>query len=273
MFSTFKQKAILALYIFLVLSIPMGAYLASQRTTIKSKASETVQPKIKISTPSATVKPTATHKSDLLKEIEKLQETEDKEDSELTPAATFGPTLSFKLALEGRPELKQASKVFVGISEAASSTVKYLLTFNVDLPNTGAFQGLSLAGLTVGSKYNAYIKGPAQIATSSAFTMSGGETQLNGGQTIFLITGDLNEDNTVNSADYSIAKAASGANSKSANWNENVDFNKDGLINIIDLGIIIKNMAKTGDSGIWVSPTPATKSGTPTGGYWLWVPK
>ena len=58
---------------------------------------------------------------------------------------------------------------------------------------------------------------------------------------------------------------ADGPLNKYENWiknNDNADFNRDGIINLFDLSIIIKNMAKTGDSGVWVS-TPATSSGTP----------
>ncbi|TSC66706.1 MAG: Uncharacterized protein CEO21_109, partial [Microgenomates group bacterium Gr01-1014_80] len=83
------------------------------------------------------------------------------------------------------------------------------------------------------------------------------------------------------SADYAIAKTAFGATSKNPNWNDNVDFNRDGIINSADIAIIIRNMAKIGDSGLWVSQIPASGSatlninspaGSPRPGYWLWVP-
>ena len=208
-------------------------------------------------------------------------------DNTTTQATSFGPTLDLKLILEGRPPSKMASKIFVGIADAASTTnLKYLLSFNIDLPDSGLFKGLSLAGLTTGSNYQAVIKGPAQIATSSAFLMSATVTSLNNGQPLTLTTGDLNEDNAINSADYSIAKAAYNATPGSAKWNDNIDFNRDGIINSADIAIIIKNMTKTGNSGLWVSPPPATKSASlvdqppigsadspePRQGYWLFVP-
>ena len=120
--------------------------------------------------------------------------------------------------------------------------------------------------------------------------MSPTQSNLNSNQPIFLLTGDLNEDNVINSADYSIAKTAFGAKPNSANWNENIDFNVDGIINSADIAIIIKNMAKTGDSGLWISQVASGSASlldqTPAGsvsaepvyhpsgssGYWLWVP-
>ena len=279
MFASLKLKLLLGLYVFLILSIPVGAYLASQRQTTKSEAKEEKPPVTK------PIEPTQSPKNITLPSVAPKNEK-----SSSTPATTFGPTLNLKLILEGRPVSKMASKIFVGIAEAAASTnISYLLSFNIDLPDSGEFEGISLAGLSAGSNYQAIIKGPAQIATSSAFTMSPTVSNLNNGQPLTLITGDLNEDNVINSADYSIAKSLYGATEGLPNWNENVDFNLDGKINSLDLSIIIKNMTKTGDSGLWISTpatgsamlndlnpmgTSATPSSYPSGnpGYWLWVP-
>lgn len=282
MFSTFKQKLLLGVFVFLILSIPVGAYLASQRQNPNISAKQEDKPpvtKLRESTQSAQSllgeKPTTT--------------TPTPKPSSSTPATSFGPTMELKLILEGRPLKKMASKIFIGIADAASKTnLKYLLSFNIDLPDSGEFKGISLAGLTAGTSYQAVIKGPAQIATSSAFVMAATTTNLNSNQPITLITGDLNEDNTINSADYSIAKKAFGSSSGDPNWNDNVDFNKDGIINSADIAIILRNMAKIGDSGLWVSQIPASGSAilntespissasgateSPRPGYWLWVP-
>lgn len=284
MFSTLKMKVLLGIYIFLVLSIPTGTYLVSLQQTIQSKASEpkktTQAPQ---TTPSHTISPA--------KELAKLAEqTGQKVLSTPTPeptttiATSFGPTLSLKAKLEGRPKDNQTTRLFVGIAEGSLTTnPKFLLTFTVDLPKSGEYSGLSLAGLTVGNKFTALLKGSAQIATSSAFIMSPTVTNLNDGQSLAMLSGDLNEDNAINSSDYSIVKALLGANSKSKNWNDNADFNKDGIINSFDLAIITKNLGKIGASGVWTSPIPknATPSGglteeatsSATSGYWIWVPK
>ncbi len=198
------------------------------------------------------------------------------EPSSPTIATSFGPTISMKVNLEGRPVDNQSTKLFVGIFEGnLTSNPKFILSFSVDLPKDGTYANLSLAGLTAGNSYTALLKGSTQIATSIAFIMSPTVTNLNNGQSLNMLTGDLNEDNVVNASDLAIAQKALGATSKSTNWNENVDFNKDGIINSFDLIIISQNMDKAGASGTWTSPIPKVGSpaGSAQGGYWVWLPK
>lgn len=290
MFSTFKQKLLLGVYIFLILSIPIGTYLVSQSQTIKSKASEANR-KAEKDNPS----PTSAPKSPL-EELLAVAEANvsnifpksspSPESSSPTIATSFGPTLSLKINIEGRPEDDQTTKLFIGIVEGSISTnPKFLLSFSVEVPESGEYSNLSLAGLTPGSKYTALLKGTAQIATSSAFVMSPAVTNLNNGNPLSLISGDLNDDNNINSADFSIAQKSLNTTASSVNWNSNADFNKDGIINIFDLSLITKNLGKVGSSGIWTSPLPkagsasgavATDSTQPsigsTGGHWLWIP-
>lgn len=176
----------------------------------------------------------------------------------------------------------------MGIIEGdIKASPKFLLSFTVNIPKDGSYSNLSLAGLTPGSKYSALLKGPAQIATSSAFFMSPAQTNLNDANPINLLSGDVNEDNQINNLDYSIVLKALGATSAQSNWNANADFNKDGIINTLDLVIVSKNTGRVGASGVWTSPIPiATPSaglspdsppiGGPqgsTGGHWIWVPK
>lgn len=266
MFSSFKQRLLLGIYIFLILSIPVGAYLASQQQTVKSRASEatpkpTVKPSPKIASPSAKLK---------LLEIPE----DEPEPSSPTIATSFGPTLSLTVNLEGRPAGNQTTELFVGIVEGAiAKNPKFLLSFNIDVPASGSYSNLSIAGLLAGTTYTALLKGPAQIASGVSFTMSPTVTNLQSGEAINLTSGDLNEDNTINSSDYSIVQKAYGVTSKSSKWNGNADFNMDGVINAFDLSVVAKNLSKTGTSGVWTSPV-ATASGslTPQGGYWLWIP-
>lgn len=289
MFSTFKQRLLLGIYIFIVLSIPVGAYLVAEyQTTIKSSASEQKKTKLPLQVPPKT---TTSPAKELLDTTDLLASPEPSTSdtptsSSPTIATAFGPTLSFKATLEGRPAENQAGKVFVGIAEGTLTTnPKFILSFTVDLPASGEYSNLSLAGLSTGSTYTALIKGSAQIAASQIFTMSPTVTNLNDGQPITLTSGDLNEDNTINSADYAIVQKALSSTTGSANWNENADLNKDGIVNTFDLGIVAKNMGKTGASGIWTSPIPKTATTsaaltpTPVGGpendsgYWIWIPK
>lgn len=288
MFSTFKQRLVLGVYIFILLSIPVGTYLVSQNQNIKSSASEQKSPKPKVV---VSPKPTTPPAKELLDSSQKaaspdLTATSPSPSPASSEIATsFGPTLSSKVALEGRPTGNQTTRLFVGIAEGTLTTnPKFLLSFTIDLPASGQYSNLSLAGLNPGTRYTALLKGSAQIATSSAFTMSPTVTNLGSGEPLTLLSGDLNDDNVVNSADYSIAKAAFGAFSRSSNWNGNADFNKDGIINAFDLSVIIKNIGKVGASGAWTSPIPKTASpsasltGPPIGGpldepgYWIWIP-
>ncbi len=294
MFSTLKERLMLGVYIFILLSIPVGTYLVSQNQTYKSQAKEQKSAKPKVVVPP---KPTTSPAKQLLDSSQKtagiaveVTPTPSSSPSSSSPeiATSFGPTLSFKITLEGKPKGSYGTKLFVGISEENLTTnPKFLLTFMVDLPASGEYSNLSLAGLTPGSRYTALLKGSAQIATSSAFTMSPVVTNLNEGEVINLLSGDLNDDNVVNSADHSIAQKAFGSTSNSANWNENADFNLDGVINAFDLIIITKNMGQVGASGAWTSPLPkvatpsASLTSPPVGGpampdgskgYWIWIP-
>lgn len=286
MFSTFKLKLLLGVYIFILLSIPVGAYLASQQQTVKSSASEQ---KVSKKIASVTPKPTSSTAKQLLNASAQLASSpKPSPSSSSTPtiATSYGPTLSLKVIFEGRPVTNQAGRLFVGILEGNITTnPKFLLSFNVNLPASGEYADLSLAGLNPGSSYTALLKGPAQLANAIPFSMSPATTYLNSNEPVNLLSGDLNEDNTVNTADYAIMQKALGARSTSVNWNDNADINKDGVINAFDLAILVKNIGQIGASGIWTSPIPqiATPSaslnsppvGSPgnTGGYWLWLPK
>lgn len=301
MFSTLRQRILLGIYVFVVLSIPIGAYLVSQSQTIKSGAqNQTTKPIAKV-----TPKPTISPAKELLNAAQTAAGIAEVVVSPSPSATTspeiatsYGPTLSFKAALEGRPMSNQAARMFVGIAEGSlTSNPKFVLSFTIDLPASGEYSNLSLAGLTPGSQYTALLKGPGQIATSSAFTMSPSNTSLNSGQAINLTSGDLNDDNVINSADYSLAQKAAGSTATSQNWNELADLNKDGVINAFDLGIIAKNIGQIGASGAWTSPIPqtatksaslvpgqsesapiggiASQSGRPnsSSGHWVWVPE
>lgn len=285
MFTTLTQRLILGLYLFVILSIPIGSYLVSQNTKLKSKADEKSAPVVKI-----TPKPTTSAARSLLD----LSQTSSSKVPTPTPEATtttatsYGPTLSLKISLEGRPKDDQSTRLFVGIVEGnITVSPRFLLSFTINVPKDGSYSNLSLAGLTAGSKYSALLKGSAQIATSSAFFMSPSLTNLADGKALNMLSGDLNDDNQVNDSDYAIILKALGSSAGSSNWNANADFNKDGIINTVDLVIVSKNIGKIGASGIWTSPVPiATPSaglspdsppiGGPAGstkGHWIWIPK
>lgn len=287
MFTTFTQRLLLGIYIFILLSIPVGSYLVSQYQTFNSSAREQkTTKKVAQVTPKPTTSPAKTLPN-ISQTATPVSPEPSPSPSSPTIATSYGPTLSLKATLEGRPTGNYATKLFVGIVEGSLiSNPKFLLSFTVDLPASGEYSDLSLAGLNPGSVYTALLKGSATIAVSSTFTMSPTVTNLNDSQSLNLLAGDLNEDNVVNSADYAIAKKALGATLNSSNWNTNADLNKDGVINTFDLAIIIKNLGQVGSSGAWTSPIPGTSTpsasltappigGPPNGesGHWIWIPK
>lgn len=287
------QKVTLGVIMFLIVMIPAGSYLVSQYTDFSSEAkNESLKMKVPVTNPVEVPKKT---RLDELKEL--LSQNASQSASETVAPASesasliLGPTLSFKAVLEGRPINQMATKMFLGI--AAGSTVttnpKYLLSFTINVPDSGIYKDLSVAGLETGQSYTAYLKGQAQIATSSAFVVKPTATDLGN---VNLTTGDVNEDNIINTSDYNLVKGALGATSSSAKWNPIYDFNLDGVINTLDLAIISRHLGTTGQSGVWQS-TPSTGSGSASAtlvpgsnigapeendpkngkGYWIWVPQ
>lgn len=284
----FDKKTLLIIggFVLIVMAIPFTAVLVKQTQIFKSSASE-----VKVASSSA--------ERIIGNEVEEVPGTSPLDElsrlvqpspsvtptgspvSEPTPTPYvnlgFGPTLNLSITTQGRPVLKQATRAFIGLANSTpAKNPAYILTFTVDFPEDGIFRGLSLAGLNPGSTYSVYIKGPGQIDSASSFVMSPTESTVNANQPILLLSGDLNEDNVINSADYTIAKNLYGTTPQSRAWNKNADFNRDNIINTYDLGYIQSNLGKTGVSGTWFSPPPAaTQSGSPSsssGSYWLWVP-
>lgn len=254
-------------FFLLLISIPISTYLAKDSQIFRSRA----QSNTPTSTISGTVtKPRPVPTNSPLTDLQKLIQGS----GDISPTPTpdevvnlsFGPTLNLKVTFEGRPADLQSGKIFVGISAGRTTkSPQYIITFSLDIPNSGEFKGLSLAGLDPGSIYTVYIKGAAQIDSSATFTMSPSESVFNNNQPLMLISGDLNEDNTINASDYTIARNLYGTTPSSKDWNERADLNKDGVINSCDLTIITKNIGKTGSSGTWISTPPAaTSSATPS---------
>lgn len=293
MFSLSKgQVFIIAGFIVLLLSIPLTFTLVKQTQFFRSSASEIKTTKTPSVKPAITPGKAAedTSRSELQKLLQEASSsatptpTQDPTPDNSSGSISFGPHLNMTINIEGRPSANQAAKVFLGIANGAPRVKPtYLLSFTVDFPASGIWSNLSLAGLDAGTAYTAYFKGPGQIDKAVSFTMSSGANNLNLGQPVALLSGDLNEDNTINAADYTIAKNLYGKTPSSPGWNEQADFNRDGIINNLDIGLITKNFGKTGDSGIWYSPPPQTTSSLPlepgiggvstdSGGFWMWFP-
>lgn len=303
-----RDRFIIGGIVLLILLIPAGAYVLSLRYKTQSEASE-------YNFPVTSPKTEATSSSRLQDALDRLnqqngssstgstngiQTTTDTglDDSSISDSQLIlGPTLGFSVILQGRPLDNQSTKAFLGIA-AGTVTARptYLLSFMVNIPASGSFDGISLSGLDTGQTYTAYLKGESQIATSSSFTVKATPTNL---AALNLTTGDVNEDNVIDSLDYNLVKAAVGATPSSSKWNALFDFNMDNVINSWDLNIVLANLNKTGASGAWYSYSPITTASTsgllktsPIGsqsgeitpgtqtqpaftdkkGYWMWVP-
>lgn len=299
-FST-RDKVIIVAILIITLLIPTGAYVLSLRFKTQSQAQE-------YNFPVTSPKAEATSSSRLKEALDRLNQTQtgnsttgggatsgtqattetgiDEDETFSDAQLVLGPTLGFSVILQGRPLDNQTTQAFLGIAAGQATTrPTYLLSFMVNIPTSGSFDGISLSGLDTGSTYTAYLKGEAQIATSSSFVVKATPTNLGA---LNLLTGDVNEDNVIDILDYNLVKAAIGTTPSSANWNDLYDFNLDNVVNSWDLNIILSNLGKTGASGAWYSYTPiATASASssssgglkdsggpedPKNGYWMWVP-
>ncbi len=274
-----RQILMLGGFIFILILIPVGSLVLSQKLKVDAPPAPKPVTRTIDTTKTVTTEKKPTN-LDSIKDLSATLANDSASSSGSVVNLSLGPTLNFTLALEGRAKTDQGAKVFVGIASGNPvASPQYLLSFTVDLPSSGTFKGLSLAGLNIGSQYTAYIKGPSHIASSSAFLLNPNETTLNSGEAITLLAGDLNEDNQVTSSDYQIVVGLFSTTPKSTNWNTRADINNDEVVNSADLAYVIKNLGKSGTSGTWIStPTASSSAQRQTGiggessGYWLWVP-
>lgn len=295
-----RDRIIIAGIIIISLLIPTGAYVLSLRMKTQSSAQE-------YKTPVTSPKAEATTSSQLQEALNRLNQPSTSDGTQTTTdngtdgsgltdsQLILGPTLGFSLILQGRPLDNQSTRAFLGIAAGTpTNRPTYLLSFMINVPASGAFDGVSLSGLETGQTYTAYLKGESQIATASSFTVKATPTNL---AALNLTTGDVNEDNVIDNTDYNLVKGAIGATPSSSKWNPIYDFNLDNVINSWDLNIVLSNIGKIGASGAWysyspiasgsaslnTSPsvgsvsseiTPGTQNFLPENkrGYWMWIP-
>lgn len=299
---TIRDRIIIAAILILVILIPTGAYVLSLRFKTQSQAQEYNGP---VTSPKPSTSSKLEEALDRLSKVDEDDEgsgtssnqttTENGLDEDSDSQLILGPTLGFSVVIQGRPLDNQTTKAFLGIAAGQPTTrPTYLLSFMVNIPASGAFDGISLSGLDTGQTYTAYLKGSAQIATASSFVVKATPTNL---ATLNLITGDVNEDNVVDTADYNLVKGSLGATPSSSKWNALFDFNLDNIINSWDLNIVTANLTKIGASGPWYSYSPIASASaqtsllpternmgsasseimpgtqtSPRPGYWMWIP-
>lgn len=274
------ERSFLIGIIFLILLIPAGSFILSKRLAFNTSEDKSFDRTITKKTPSPS---TDSSLNDLRKSL-----GIDSAKSEKSPNsdASIGLSIQFKIAIEGRPDTDEHTKLFVGIAPGGiTNTPQYLLVPTIDVPASGEVS-VSAAGLTPNQTYTAYIKGQAQLVKAITFTLTPNGAILNNNDPIPLLSGDLNEDNVIDQSDYDIAKAVWGLTPSSPKWKAIADLNLDNIINNLDLSIIQGNLGKVGDSGKWYSkssgPASSSASLTPSSnniggsgqgkGLWIWVP-
>ncbi len=289
-----SQKLLIGGFVSLIVAIPLFAFLISQRMNAAQAPLHGYNGTV-TATPIATTTPEEAFKKELTLAYGTPTPSPSPTQGDILGLSTYGPTLQFSVSLEGRPANQEQSKIFVGVAEGEiADSPQYLLSYTVDVPNSGTSNSLSLVGLSQGITYTAYLKGPAQLVKAVSFVMTPTGAVLNNNQPITLLSGDLNQDNVVDQNDLSIEQGLLGTTPNSPNWNSIGDFNGDGVINSMDISIIQKNLGQVGDSGKWYSKTDiATQSASlnqtlsiggtsglvpsfiPNGnsaGHWVWVP-
>lgn len=287
---TTKHKIMIGVFAALTILIPTGSYVISQSINKPQETPVEFGTQFPVTSPKEV--PKDAPQSKLEKDVKEATASENPITVNPTSAdnATLylAPAIGFKIILQGRPESDQTSKVFLGIASGQPTTnPKYLLSFVLNVPASGIVKDFSLPGLDTGVSFTAYLKGPSQIATASAFVSRNAPIDLG---TQSMLTGDVNDDNIINTSDQELLKSVLGTSTSSPKWNPIYDFNLDQRINTLDLVILTKNMGRIGASGPWMSGIPqATKSATLSGslnpdtgapgldldaekGYWMWVP-
>ncbi len=128
----------------------------------------------------------------------------------------------------------------------------------VDTATLDASGNYSFATAVTPGTYNIGAKGPHWLRQiqRNRIIPSLGLTGVN----FSLINGDIDGSNVVDTADYTILKAAFGSLPGDSNWNPNADLDGDGAVGLSDFAILKGNLGKEGDhfiSGpIDIAPNP-----------------
>ncbi|NOU95765.1 hypothetical protein GC093_21435 [Paenibacillus sp. LMG 31456] len=146
-----------------------------------------------------------------------------------------------------------AASVYVQLASGVNLTALQAAITNAEAYHSSAVEGTSVGQYPEGSKaaLQAAIDSAKAVLANEASTqqqLDGAAATLNAALESFKvkvnkpIEGDLNGDQVVNVGDLAILAAAYGLNSGQAGWNDkkHLDFNNDGVINIVDLVHLVK---------------------------------
>ncbi len=114
-------------------------------------------------------------------------------------------------------------------------------TINQTLGSDGTFL---LPNIPTGV-YTLHVKGAQWLAKNVSVDTSAGDVN---GVNVSLISGDANNDNSIDNLDLGLLATAYGSISGDSNFDARADFNDDGSVDNLDLGILANNYALNGDN-------------------------
>lgn len=151
----------------------------------------------------------------------------------VSPSPSSG-TITLKIALQGRTN-QNASGITLNVYSAGTSNLAFQNTNLSTDPNGNV--SVDATGLLIGTKYDFLFKVPIFLSQKLSGAMFTSPLSLDFG---IAKSGDLNNDNIVNSLDFS---------SLNGNWLKNApsaDINGDGIVNSIDFSLMNGNWLVTG---------------------------
>lgn len=161
----------------------------------------------------------------------------------LTKCAAVTPKINLTFRLEGRTAAK--TDAMRGFAREAGSKLgydqapfKHRSNIATDTSGRGAITGLELTGLTLGRSYEGLLKGPQHLQKNVTIANLQETNTVDFGT---LLSGDITNDNAVNSMDIDLWAREL--------WKEEspADLNGDGTVNSMDLAVLAENLLKEGD--------------------------
>jgi hypothetical protein len=111
------------------------------------------------------------------------------------------------------------------------------------LPVTSDEYGRFQVGGLGPDTYELHIKGSNTLSVTKVVTLADGENALN---VALPPAGDVDGNNVINLADFSILATTFGKQSGNAGFDARADFNGDGVVNLIDFSLLAANFGQSG---------------------------
>ena len=140
---TKQQLITFSLFALLIISLPVTLYLT--RLFFKAPLPQSqISRKVPVNPPSESFAqgPESSLEKQIKQSLSPTPTEEPTPDETANASVSFGPTLNFKVTIEGRRKGSFATQAFVGIaSGSVNKRPKYLLSFTINIPKSGVFNG------------------------------------------------------------------------------------------------------------------------------------